>query len=78
MNEERSSRRGFLRTVGVFAAAGIGVLATPGTAWASTLCCPHVSTDPCQPGQVWCRGTCGMWCDVDAWGDGQCHRIGCP
>jgi hypothetical protein len=78
MTEDGSTRKSFLRRLGAFAAAGVGVAAFPSTAFAATLCCPHKPGDPCQQGEVWCRGNCGpYYCDPDPWCDGQCHTIGC-
>lgn len=81
MTDERTSRRSFLRRLGVFVGVGFGALAVPATAWASTYCCPHVAGhDPCQPGQFYCTGNCPgqqTYCDTGTWNDNICHRIGC-
>ena len=84
MSEDRTSRRRFLRRLGAFAAAGIGVLGFPATAWASTYCCPATGTQcPAPPpGQkyFYCTGNCPgqpPYCDLGTWNDNICHRIGC-
>ena len=76
MSEERTSRRSFLRTLGVFAAAGIGVLGFPATAWAAEFCCPN--STKCPGGGYWCQGNCCPtgFCLYGL--SGGCRTVGCP
>lgn len=81
-NEGRSSRRGFLRRLGTFAAVGLGIALMPATARAqSGRCCKNASACPCPPGKFSYQcsgcglGPCCKCLDTDR---GECFDTACP
>lgn len=59
IEDRKSSRRKFLRGVGVTLAAAVGAAAYPSLAHASINCCPNESL--CPPGN--CPGQHNIFCD---------------
>jgi hypothetical protein len=83
-DEPTTSRGGFLRRLGILAAAGLGVAAFPEPAFAEGSCCP---TDPdCDPGKTcppgWtphiCTGCGAKPCCMCVEDAGHCQNIACP
>lgn len=78
--EEPSTRTGFLRRLGTFAAVGLGVALMPATARAqSGQCCKDPSCPGCSGTDVayQCDG-CGQNCCKCLPEHGQCFNTTCP
>jgi len=77
--EERSSRTGFLRRLGTFAAVGLGVALMPATARAQSGRCCKANCQSCSGTDVayQCDG-CGQNCCKCLPDLGQCFNTTCP
>ena len=79
VRDSKQSRRSFLRTLGVFLGAGIGVTLMPGNAFAQSGRCCKSTCRSCPLGEVpySCSG-CGNDCCKCLPDFGTCFNSACP
>ncbi len=79
-DQRKTDRGGFLRRLGVLAAAGLGIAAFPEPAFAVDTCCPS-SCMSCPAGQkaYFCQG-CGLNCCLCLTdpNHNNCRGVPCP